>query len=331
MVSLRASSLQNERCEICHDSPSREAPCQHTRAEPHSVAHCPSWPIGAPLSCRAYVDLAHSGRSGSARVRNMSHGVSAHVAGTVTSRRQHRRSWRSLHVGQAHVHEAHAPLPRAGGADHHRPRRGELGLRHRRRQVARLRGRHRRRQHRPLPSQGRQGRAGAGRQGPARADEHLPSRPHARAGREAHRHHARGHGRGHVRQLRRRGRRERHQARQAGDASPRHHRLPGRLPRPHAPHHGAHRLGRALPRPPRAARGQHLPRDATATRTARRSARTRPPTRSRTCAACCAPRSTATTSPPSSSSPSRARAASSCRPPSSCRNCAPSPTRSAPA
>ena len=51
----------------------------------------------------------------------------------------------------------------------------------------------------------------------------------------------------------RRGRRERHQARQAGHAPPRHHRLPGRLPRPHAPHHGAHRLRRALPRPSRAA------------------------------------------------------------------------------
>ena len=61
-------------------------------------------------------------------------------------------------------------------------------------------------------------------------------------------------------QLRRRGRRERRQARQAGHAPPRHHRLPGRLPRPHAPHDGAHRLRRALPRPSRAARRQHLPR-----------------------------------------------------------------------
>ena len=38
--------------------PLAEAACQHTRAEANTVAHCPSWPTGAPLSCRAYVDLA---------------------------------------------------------------------------------------------------------------------------------------------------------------------------------------------------------------------------------------------------------------------------------
>ena len=50
---------------------------------------------------------------------------------------------------------------------------------------------------------------------------------------------------------------------------PGHHRLPGRLPRPHASHHGAHRLRRALPRPSRAAGGLGSTTPATATRTAR--------------------------------------------------------------
>ena len=219
----------------------------------------------------------------------------------------------------------------AGGADHHRPRRGKLGLRHRRRQVARLRGRHRRRQHRPLPPRGRQGRAGAGRQGLARADEHLPSPADPRAQREARRDPARGHGPGHVRQLRRGGGGERGQAGQAGHPPPRRDRLPRRLPRSHAPHDGAQRLRRALPRPSRAARRRHLPRAVllSVPHAGQRGshgvrARGRAPRAG-------APRSTATTSPRSSSSPSRARAASSCRPASSCTACAPSPTRSAPA
>ena len=126
------------------------------------------------------------------------------------------------------------------------------------------------------------------------------------------------------------GRRERRQARQAGHPAAGHHRLPGRLPRPHAPHDGAHRLGRALPRPHEPLRRRASTTPATATRSARRPARTRRPTPSRTCAACCGPRSTATTWPPSSSSRSRARAASSCPRRSSCASCAPSPTRSAP-
>ena len=91
-------------------------------------------------------------------------------------------------------------------------------------------------------------------------------------------------------------------------AAARRHRLPGRLPRPHAPHHGDDRLGRALPRPHAAPRAAASTTPATATPSARRPAKTPPSTPSKTCAASCAPRSTATTWPhPGRAHPGRGR------------------------
>ncbi len=107
-------------------------------------------------------------------------------------------------------------------------------------------------------------------------------------------------------------------------------RLPQRLPRSHPSGHGAHRFGDPLPWPHGAAGGEHLSRALLRPVSTRRLASMRPTTPSRMCAVCCAPRSTATTSPPSSSSRSRARAASSCPSRASSRSCARSPTRSAP-
>ena len=150
--------------------------------------------------------------------------------------------------------------------------------------------------------------AGAGRQGVHAQMNIYRHAAHAGPRREALRDPARGHGPGLYANSGAEAVENAVKLAKQAPAPPRHHRLPGRLPRPHAPHHGAHRLGRALPRPHAAAGRRHLPRPLLLSRSARRPARIPPSTPSKTCAACCAPRSTATTSPhPGRAHPGRGR------------------------
>ena len=115
---------------------------------------------------------------------------------------------------------------------------------------------------------GRRGHRRAGRAVHPRPGQLLPPRPARAAGGAPGRGHPRRHRHVLLRQLRGRGHRGRGEAGQAGHRSPQRDRVPGQLPRPHAPGHGHDHVQDGLPGRPHAAAVRGVPGARSRTRSA---------------------------------------------------------------